>query len=188
MNNSTSDLATRLFSFSGLVAFLVGLALGYIYAKVQCEWWNRKHPDQKPRKVEFKSLIILWAMIFIFLAYVGVQQHKTQNNLTKLASDVADCNKEFQTISKARQVAGDETDAWSNVKTKAMGDWLRELLFPPVEMADRRVNDPKDPIYQQWALNTTDKYYKVIDQAERAQEVALQYRKDHPLPEPLCGK
>lgn len=176
-----SDALAGLFSLAGLIAFLTGMLSTRVYYWLKCDWWNRRHPDEPPRYPQFKSLVILWSLIFIIMTFIGVEQQR-------LANYVIDCNRQFQTISKLRQVAGDETDEWSKVKTQAMGDWMKELLFPPNDMAERRAKDPKDPVYMQWALDITDHYYKIIDQAEREQDSSIAERKAHPLPEPSCGK
>lgn len=185
MSNINDSLA-HLFSLSGIGWLFIGVALTRLYYWVKIDWWNRHHQSETPRRMRFNSLIILWAMIFIFFAYQGIQQQKTANDLRQLTINTANCQKEFFTALKDRAAANDQTDEWSRRKTEAIANWMHDVTFPPPEMVKKR--ETRDPVYQQWLWDTTAKYYDLINRADEEQKSALEDRKQHPIPEPECGK
>jgi len=185
--SSISDSIAGLFSASGLIAFAGGVAATRGYYWVKCQMWNRHHPDDL-RSIGFRSLYILWSLIFIFITYVGVQQNQTSHRVEALSENTARCQREFLQQLKFKTEAGEDTDKWSAIKTKALSDWMHELLMPPADIASRRLADPKDPIVFQWSLSVTAHYDGIIQEAQEQQEAALQARMAHPLPEATCGK
>lgn len=188
INTDINDAVSGLFSLSGLVAFLLGLVSFPVFYWVKGLVWDKEHPDENRQRPRIKSLWFLWSLIFIYSFFIGIQQQKTADDLTTLTRQTAACQREFFSQLKGKFDAGEETDKWSNIKTRALDDWLHDILNPPGDMAERRAKDPRDPVYQAWAFSITGKYDGLIQQAEKEQEASLEERKSHPLPEPTCGK
>lgn len=187
MMHSINAALAGLFSLTGLLAFLAGFCADRLVRTFICRWWNRRHPDQPPKTVKFKGLYMLWALIFVFIGYIGVQQNQTSEHLQVLAKSTGECQDKLIKQLKARAQISDDMDNWSAIQRKALNDWLHEILFPPPDIAARRAEDPKDPRVQQWGLDVTTKYSDIIEEAERAQDASLAQRAAHPLPDVSCA-
>lgn len=175
----------NLFNFNGMVAFIGGVLATLFIFWLDDRRRDRVYPQNKPHRTRFKSILLLWLMVYLVVGYIAVQEQTQANKIEALNH----CNAEFLKVSKIRQDAGDQTDEWSRIKTKAMNDWLKEVIVnPPEEMLQRRMKDPNDPIYIRWAISTTVHYETIIDQAEQQQEASLADRRAHPLPELTCGQ
>ena len=74
------------------------------------------------------------------------------------------------------------------VQRTALGDWLREILLPPPDIAKLRANNPNDPHVQEWGIAITRHYSDIIQDAQRQQNDNFVERSRHPLPDPSCGK
>lgn len=187
MNSATQSVG-GLFSISSLLAFLVGCIGTMAYYRLKCHWYNTHHPEG-PRHVpnRLRSLVLLWAMIFMVTGYIGFQQQSTANEVRELSASTADCQEQFFVVLKTRSENNDRANEWSRRKSRAIADWLRAILFPPEDMAKLRSQNPNDPVYQRYAFDITNQYLQKIDQAEKEQVSALEDQKLHPLPEPTCG-
>lgn len=89
---------------------------------------------------------------------------------------------------KARAKITEENDRLSVVQRTALGDWLREILLPPPDIAQLRANNPNDPRVQEWGITITRHYSDIIQEAQRQQDDNFTERARHPLPDPTCGK
>jgi hypothetical protein len=167
-----------LFKLGNMLAFIAGVLATLFTFWTADRWRDYKEPELRPHRTKFKSLVLLWMMVYIVVGYIAVQEQQQ-----------ADCTAQILDVGQKRQEAGEKTDDWSLVKTKAMNDWLRDVIvFPPPEMLERRTKNPNDPVYLNWAIRLTTKYSTIIDQAQQEQEAAIEERKRHPLPEPNCGR
>lgn len=186
--NHLTNMFGGLFSLSGLIAFMLGVAATRVYYFVQERLEDKRDPSCAPHHHRFRSLILLWAFIFIITGYIGFQEQVTAMTVRQLSADTASCQKQFFTALKARAVSNDQTDEWSRQKTLAISNWLRDILTPPADMLAMRQANPSDPRYTAWVIDTTSGYLRQIDALEKAQEDSLADRATHPLPEPTCGR
>lgn len=177
-----------LFNLTGLLAFLGGILATYIYCWAKDRYHDRTDPMHKPHRTAFRSMLLLWMLVYIVVGYIALQQQAQSMAVHRLAEKTEHCQQEFMQGLKNRAQAADESDKWSNIKTGAVAEWMHNLTFPPPEMAARRTTNPQDPIYIKWALGMTDHYFEIIDNANQQQQEAIDYRRTHPLPEPTCGK
>lgn len=182
-----SSAFSGLFSLTGLIAFLFGAGSVRLYYWVKCNWWNKRHPDNK-RTVSFNPLIIMWSLIFIATGVIGVQEQRTADDVRALAHSTAECQIRFTEAITARAEISEDNDKWSYIQRTAIGDWLHAILIPPPDIAELRVKDPMNPRIQQWGIDITRRYNDVIQEAQREQDQNMAERKQHPLPDPSCGK
>lgn len=177
-----------LFDLSGLLAFLGGVLFTYVWMWLKDRYHDRTDPAHKPHRTAFRSMLLLWMLVYVVVGYIALQQQAQANAVHQLADQTESCQADFLRSLKDRSQASDDADNWSQIKTQAIAEWMHALTFPPQDMIERRVKNPNDPEYVRWALLTTEHYFEVIDNANQQQDSALNYRKSHPLPEPKCGK
>ena len=177
-----------LFDLNGLLAFIGGVLATFLWCWAQDRYHDKTNPENKPHRTKFRSLLLLWMMVYVVVGYIAIKQQSQSIAIHRMANDTKACQAEFLKQLKIRSEASDQAEEWSRRKTKAIGDWMHELTFPPPDMAERRRLDPRDPVYQRWALDITDKYFQQINAAEVEQAAAIAERKKHPLPEPTCGR
>lgn len=178
-----------LFSISSMISFLAGVAGTILFYRVEDKWVkDHQSGEEKPPVHKLRSLWILWSLVFVITGYIGFQEHETAESVRTLSRQTQDCQRQFQETLKIRSDAGDAQDEWARRKSQAIGGWLRDILFPPEDIARLRNENPNDPRYQQWAITVTSKYLGLIDEAEKEQEAAMKERQEHPYPEPTCGK
>lgn len=176
--NGLTDSLLGLFHLNNMLAFIAGVLATLFTFWCSDRVRDHKFPENAPHRTTFKSLVLLWMMVYVVVGYIAVQEQAQAN-----------CTTEILRVNKIRQDAGDKTDDYSLTKTKAMNDWLREVIvFPPPDMLERRRNNPNDPVYIAWAIKMTTMYSTIIDQAQQQQEASIADRKAHPLPEPKCGQ
>lgn len=195
-----TELFGGLFSFGGLIGFLVGVALTIVFYRLEDRYSSRHCPeDGTPKPMhKLRSIWILWAILFVVTGYIGVQEQTTANQVRHLSANTAECQKQFFTALKLRaqvndkiQKSNNQSDEWSREKTLAISNWLRDILTPPADMLALRERDSADPKYTEWVINITQSYLHKIDILEKAQEAELADRAAHPqppLPEPTCGR
>lgn len=178
----------NLFSLTGLLAFLAGILSTYVWMWGKDRYHDRTDPAHRPHRTAFRSMLLLWMLVYIVVGYIALQQQAQSVAVHKLAADTERCQSDFLASLHDRAKANDESDKWSTVKTEAIAAWMHELTFPPPDMAALRTRSPNDPVYVKWALTMTDHYFEIIDNANQQQAEAIEYRQSHPLPEPKCGK
>lgn len=172
MINYLTNLFGGLFSSKGVFSFILGMVVMRLVYWVKDSVLHVGIPGGKA-----KLLPILWALIFLFIGFISVQQQKTLN-----------CQHEFATILKVRSDSNDQTDDWSRVKTDSIADWMHQWTFPPQDMLERRIKNNDDPVYRRWLWRMSEDHLETIRKAEQQQLDAIERRKQNPLPEPTCGK
>lgn len=189
-SSSIAQAFVNLFSLSGLIAFVGGVVATFLYYWMKDRIADRRepNPDGTKHRTQFKSLLVLWMLVYLVVGYIALQEQYQADKIRELSANTQRCNHEFQAALKARSEAVDETDKWSSIKTKALSDWMHDLLMPPPDIAERRTVNPNDPLVQQWGLKVTAKYDGIIQGAQEQQNASLETRRQHPLPEPTCGK
>lgn len=171
---------------SNLLAFIAGVACTLAYCWLHDRWKDRSEPWAGRHRTRFRSLTLLWVLIFVIAGYDSAQQYSTASDLKHLAAKTAGCQRDFFDVLKRRSDANDETDNWSAKKTEAIANWMHEITFPPANIIAHR--EVRDQVYQQWLWDTTGKYFALIDQADQEQKDALKRRQELVLPEPTCAK
>lgn len=127
--------------------------------------------------VRIKWNYLAYAMATIVFMWVAVQTQQDAN-----------CMREFNETLRVRSKISEDNDHWSYVQRTALGDWLKDIVAPPSEIAYLRANDPANPKVTQWALGITTKYSTMIQRAQSEQDDVLKERAAHPLPQPTCGR
>jgi len=171
-----SDIAT----VGGFAYILVGFMAAHL---VNWAWCKMRH---KPFKVPWHYAGIAIGCVAIIITVL--QSSQAYNTAKTTAMEVQQCQREFNTILRTRAKIAEENDNWSQIQRKALGDWLFEILYPPPNILQLRLENPNSPAYQQWAVDITSKYSRIIQQAQAEQDANLKERAEHPLPEPTCGK
>lgn len=186
--------------------FFLGLIIGicgqrcYVHARVY--WLNKTRPrgDGNPHKASGISRV--WAAGLVtaaVLGYVLLQSEQTHQETVGLAKDTQRCQAEFNTALRTRFLIGEQNDKLSREQRalfaeidEVTGVWINRLINPPPQIAALAINDPRR---QAWDLDVTRVYFerttKIREQvaAVAAQQDGLvQERRDHPLPEPTCGR
>ena len=186
-----TEALANLLSISSLIAFLLGVGATKGYYYVRCRMLDKSDPEHKPHSKPSKSLIVLWALVFLMTGVTGIQGYETANEVRQLAADTKECQNQFTEALIARARISADNDKWSAIQRKAIADWLREILLPPPDIAKIRNDDPNfgtNPRYVQWSFDVTTKYYNIIQEAQDEQDQNVAERAQHPLPEPSCGK
>lgn len=189
--NAIFEAFAGLFSLTGLLAFIAGVAATRVYYWFKERYMDRNDPKGQPHHVGFRGLTMLWALIFITTGFIGFQQQQTATQVRSNAADTKECQREFNTALLARSAISEDNDHWSAIQRKALGDWLHEILLPPAEIQHIRDTDPNfgtNPVYVQWGWDVTQYYYGIIEKAQLEQEQNQRERAAHPLPEPTCGR
>lgn len=171
-----SGLAT----ISGFLYFMAGFASAYVYHSVR-------------QRMKHMSVRIPWHLAGIAIGtaaiiIVTLQSSIAYNLANETAAEVQQCQREFNQALRARASISEENDRLSVVQRTALGNWLREILMPPPDIANLRETDPNDPRVQQWGLSITKHYSDIIQEAQYQQNDNYQERARHPLPDPTCGK
>lgn len=180
---SFTDSVMDLFSLTGLIAFLGGMLAQYLWCWAKDRWRDRKDPDNAPHRTAFRSLLLLWMLIFVVVGYMGVKQQR-------LADETTRCEREFQQQLTAQIDAQTTYSRENTSQLEALSGWFHDALFPPAEIAHIRATNPNwqnDPVYLRWALDMTNEHAKVIDAAQARQQEADEQRARNPLPKPTCG-
>ena len=177
---SIYDWFSGLATIGGFAYFLLGFIVSYIINWVNCRY---KHQEMRI-PWHYAGIGIGVAAIVI----VTIQSSIAYNTARLTADQVQSCQKEFNTIIRERSRIQEENDKWSIVQRKAFGDWLRIILSPPADIADLRKNDPTNPRINEWGYSITAYFSDIIQQAQTEQDKNFEERKNHPLPDPTCGK
>ena len=171
------DWFAGLATIGGFLYFLAGFAAAYVYNYCKCK--------ARHRKMRVPWHIVGIAIGVSAIVITTLQSSVAYNTAQQTAVEVQNCQREFNGVIRARAKISEENDRWSAIQRKALGDWLRTLIYPPSPYDEM---DPNDPLRQAWALELTEKYSKIIQQAQREQDENLVERTKHPLPEPTCGR
>lgn len=182
-NPSLAQSFENLFSLTGLIAFLAGMLAQYVYCWSKDRYRDRIDPTHSPHRTKFKSLLLLWVLVYVVVGFMAVKQQR-------MSEDSLRCNREFhQRETEIIDIQNDYMKA-NTVQLKEVSAWFHDALFPPPEIAQIRQTDPNwqvNPTYIKWALEMTSKHEIVIQLAQEQQAVADEARKQRPLPEPKCG-
>lgn len=184
------DALGGLFSISSLMSFLFGVGSTVVFFKIE-DWQEQRHNSRGkvPFVHKFRSLWVLWSMVFLLTGYIGLQQYDTARQVRKLAHDTVDCQRQFNAALKVRGVINDENDKLSRLQRDSLAKWFSQLLSPPSEILYIRENDPNfgtNPTYVKWSVDITKIYYNTVQKAQAQQDENT--RKRPPYPEPSCGK
>lgn len=182
-NPTLAQSFLNLFSLSGLIAFLAGVLCTYFWYWAKDRWRDRKDPARAPHRTQFRSLLLLWVLVYVVVGYMAIKQET-------LAQDTRHCEVEFQQHSIDMQRVQHDDSMANRAQLTALADWFKDALFPPPDIAKIRADDPNwqtNPVYLRWALDMTNQHYAVIEQAQEQQRQADEYRQQHPPPKPTCG-
>lgn len=190
-----NTILTSLYSWPFAAGILVGYVGQRCYAHAKARYLNAHHPLSNGHRHLAGRINRVWVVGAITAATIGwvLLQIQTQadrttdviNDARTFAVQVKDCQREFNEAIRLRSRLSEEDSRLSLTQRDALANWLRDLLNPPPNIAALPGNDP---IRQQWAVDTTERYYAIIKKAQDDQVKLADYRAAHPLPEPTCGK
>ena len=186
--------------------FLVGLLVGVIaersYSHARARWMDKHHPLGGRKHHHVAPISPMWIAGLVLaatLGYVLLQANNTEDRYRRLANDMATCQREFNTALAAQAAVMDEDNKLSRDQRKLLAErsqleseWIEHLIEPPPDIA--KLSDV-DPRRIAWAADVTRIYFshaaaldKQIDQVSEQQVVMDNERRDHPLPDPTCGR
>ena len=119
---------------------------------------------------------------------ISLQTQVAYSTAKNTAKQVQDCQREFNLIIRTRAAISEDNDKWSVIQRTALGDWLKEIIEPPPDIAQIQKDNPTDPRITAWGIAMSQKYSNIIQNAQREQDINFEERKQHPLPDPTCGK
>lgn len=170
-----SGLAT----FGGFFCFLVGFLTCYLGHAVKQRYLHRR-----PHISWLRAGIAVGIAVIVLTSF---QSSIAYNLANETATEVQQCQKDFNVALRARAKLAEENDRWSQVQRKALGDWLHAILLPPPDIAALRVTNPNDVKVTEWGIRITTYYSEIVQHAQQQQDAALAERARHPLPDPTCG-
>lgn len=160
----------------GILAFILGIITAVVYHGIVKPWWCNRKGIQLKYKVSFKVSNLVLAVIALSVIWTGVRY-------TDLASQVAQCQKEFNAALVARSNVSRENDDLSIEQREIVFEWMHDIVLPPAPVSDWEPNDPRR---QTWGINRTieanNEFKKSIDR----QTVLINSRPA--LPDPTCGR
>lgn len=182
MNNFASTVF-GFFSLQCLVAFFAGCAITYIILKWDEHIKHKRNPNWG--HLTLRPLVFLWSIIFLMIAYIGVQEEQQAIAVHSLARDTEQCNKEFHEALIKRDNLKQEADDLASQERQALAAWLTAMVIPPPNIAALHTTDPG---FQEYAVQKTKEFYEQEQSIELSRQRSLMELSRHPLPEPQCGK
>jgi hypothetical protein len=175
--NEVVNWFTGLATIGGFMYFLAGFGCAYLVAGVQSKLRNRE-------------LKIPWHISGITIGVVAIvitvlQSQVAYTTAEHTATEVQDCQREFNSALNARARITSENDEVSQDQRFIIYSWIHDLLFPPPPFD---VMDPQDPRRQQHALELTMQTDNKFKASLDRQDVLQAQRDSHPLPKPTCGR
>lgn len=164
-------------TIAGFLYFLAGFLAAYAIHSVRC---RMRH---KSVKVEWRIGGIAVGIVAIMLT--SFQAQAAYSTAQQTAKDARDCQIEFNNALTERAKITTENDALSQEQRTIVFNWIHDLIFPPPPYAEL---DPNDPKRQAWTLLRTQDTDREFQQSINRQDDLQQKRKDHPYPDPTCGR
>lgn len=188
-----------IYSMPFFTGALAGMLIMRLYQRHQCKVADRLDPKVKHYTPGLNRAWLGYALSLGVVGWVLLQVNSTENHYRQLATNVATCQREFNTALKARAAISTENDRLSREQrnllaefTVAESTWIDRIINLPPEIKDLERDDPR---VQDYGQTVTRIYYERSARINAqismiaARQVKLdQDRADHPLPEPTCGQ
>lgn len=188
-------MLSNLMSWSLLIGFIVGFFAHRASLVIRCRYANKHHPLPNGDRHRVPPVNRYWigcALAVCVVAWSVIQTEANTQRADKLTDDarqfafeVQQCQREFNGVITAWFKVSKDNDRISLESRDVVAAWLHDIVFPPAEYASL---PPSDPKRQAWAIGRTqaaDGAYKRLRSQQTANDDWL---RDHPLPEPTCGK
>lgn len=164
------ELINEFFTLTGMIIFFSGVGSA-------CLWHVIKQRYIKHREPADLRIVGIIAGVAA-LVFIGMQN-------TQLASEVRDCQREFNHALRARAQISAENDEVSQTQRRIVFDWIHNLIFPPPPFDVMSTDDPRRQDYGLTITIQTEKLFRT----SLAKQDELQAERDRrPLPDPTCGK
>ncbi len=180
----TNDLLDEFFTPIGMLIYFLGIATA-------CGWHLFKQYRSREDRINWTSVGIIVGVSA--LVFVGMQN-------TQLATEVKECQQEFNAALKVRNTIRETNDRlsrehrhWLSKSDEAVADLIRLSTAPPdPAIAVMERSDPRRIAYDtslvvQYNLRH-GRYQAEIDRIEKEQDANQREWDNHPLPDPECGK
>lgn len=164
-------------TWGGLFDFIVG----FVAAILLNFWWCRR--KNKPININWRYVGIVLGLAM--MVFISLQTQVAYNLAKETATEVRDCQKQFNSALQARAQITTENDEISQNQRKIIFDWIHDLIRPPEPYFSM---DPNDPRRQQWGIDRTINTEHNFQQSLNRQEELQSQREQHALPDPTCGK
>ena len=186
--------------------FIVGLLVGVIaersYSHARARWLDKRYPlsgRQHHLVAPISSMWIAGLVLTATLGYVLLQTNITETRYLRLVGDMEWCQHEFNSALAAQAAVMDEDNKLSRDQRKLLAErsqleseWIEHLIEPPPDIAKLSDIDPRRIA---WAADVTRIYFshaaaldKQIDQVSEQHVIMDTERRNHPLPDPTCGR
>ena len=160
----------------GILAFILGTSTAFVYHKIAKPWWCKRHGIDLDYQVSFRLSNLVLVIMALSVVWTGVKY-------TELATQVAACQKEFNTALVQRSTVSRENDTLSIEQRLIVFNWMHDLVFPPPPVNEWPANDPRR---QLWGINRTIEANEHFKDSIDRQTKLIDSRT--PLPDPTCGR
>lgn len=182
--NIITDAIAGLFDVGGLLGFIAGIVIG------RCWYWicdrvnDWRHPEEGKHRTGFRSLTMMWALLFIIMGFIGFQQRAQANTIRSLRGNVEACQREFQQAQIYRDQVKADNDDVDKEDRIARIEWLKAIILPPLNIAQLHTTDPR---FQQYTIDISREYFNRMNNIDQRRQSNQKKLAEHPLPKAKCG-
>lgn len=196
------DVLETIYSAPFLVGLLVGVIAERSYSHARARWMDRHHPLDGCKHHTVSPISPMWVAGLVLaatLGYVLLQTNNTEERYRQLANNMESCQREFNSALAEQAAAMGQDNTLSRQQRKLLAErsqleseWIESLIDPPPDIAKLPDIDPRRIA---WAADVTRIYFghaaaldKQIDAVSEQQVAMDAERRNHPLPDPTCGR
>lgn len=193
------DYFRGLFDVWSLLSFLAGVGGTVLYYRWRDHLLDKRDPANAPHRTRFRTVwfaAVVTTVVFSFVtAKAWIADENARESLAlsqEIAADAKqtadenrECQRQFNEALRARAAITAENDRLSLMQRDALADWIHDLIFLPTDIAVLAQDDPRRVAYAIARTGEADRIIRAAQDEQRRNEIE---RKQHPYPEPTCGK
>jgi hypothetical protein len=190
------------YSLPFFLGALAGTILWLLYCRAKARYLDRHEPlpDRARHNVARMSRQWLAGLCMVLsLGYVLLATARAEEHTTRLNEDVTRCWQETYQQIRAQVLINSQNDRVTREQQnlqreydKDTSNWLKKLVNPPGDLANKLTTDPER---QRYGIRVSLEYQAQLDDLGRRFDALVAQREEldkeraqHPLPEERCGK